>query len=164
MPTDSSFDIVSRIDQQELDNALNQARKEIAGRFDFKNSKTKIEYDEKKLITVTSDDEMKMKNVVDIIQSKAVRRGIDLKALELGAIEPAAGDTVRRTITLKSGIPKDKIKPLMDAIKDLKLKVNAQFQDEQIRVSGKNRDDLQKVIAHLRSLAYELPLQFVNYR
>ncbi len=164
MPTDSSFDIVSRIDQQELDNALNQARKEIAGRFDFKNSKTKIEYDEKKLITVTSDDEMKMKNVVDIIQSKAVRRGIDLKALELGVIEPAAGDTVRRTITLKSGIPKDKIKPLMDAIKDLKLKVNVQFQDEQIRVSGKNRDDLQKVIAHLRSLAYELPLQFVNYR
>ncbi|HET9392243.1 MAG TPA: YajQ family cyclic di-GMP-binding protein [Candidatus Rubrimentiphilum sp.] len=164
MPTDSSFDIVSRIDQQELDNALNQARKEIAGRFDFKNSKTKIEYDGKKLITVTSDDEMKMKNVVDIIQSKAVRRGIDLKALELGAIEPAAGDTVRRTITLKSGIPKDKIKPLMDAIKDLKLKVNAQFQDEQIRVSGKNRDDLQKVIAHLRSLPYELPLQFVNYR
>jgi len=164
MPTDSSFDIVSRIDQQELDNALNQARKEIAGRFDFKNSKTKIEYDGKKLITVTSDDEMKMKNVMDIIQSKAVRRGIDLKALDLGTIEPAAGDTVRRTITLKSGIPKDKIKPLMDAIKDLKLKVNAQFQDEQIRVSGKNRDDLQKVIAHLRSLAYELPLQFVNYR
>lgn len=164
MPTDASFDIVSRIDQQELDNALNQARKEIAGRFDFKNSKTKIEYDGKKLITVISDDEMKMKNVVDIIQSKAVRRGIDLKALDLGAIEPAAGDTVRRTITLKSGIPKDKIKPLMDAIKDLKLKVNAQFQDEQIRVSGKNRDDLQKVIAHLRSLAYELPLQFVNYR
>jgi len=101
---------------------------------------------------------------MDIIQSKAGRRGIDLKALDLGAIEPAAGDTVRRTITLKSGIPKDKIKPLMDAIKDLKLKVNAQFQDEQIRVSGKNRDDLQKVIAHLRSLAYELPLQFVNYR
>lgn len=164
MPTDASFDIVSRIDQQELDNALNQARKEIAGRFDFKNSKTKIDYDGKKLITVISDDEMKMKNVVDIIQSKAVRRGIDLKALDLGAIEPAAGDTVRRTITLKSGIPKDKIKPLMDAIKDLKLKVNAQFQDEQIRVSGKNRDDLQKVIAHLRSLAYELPLQFVNYR
>jgi hypothetical protein len=164
MPTDSSFDIVSKIDQQELDNALNQARKEIAGRFDFKNSKTKIEYDGKKLITVTSDDEMKMKNVMDIIQSKAVRRGIDLKALDLGAVEPAAGDTVRRAITLKSGIPKDKIKPLMDAIKDLKLKVNAQFQDEQIRVSGKNRDDLQKVIAHLRSLAYELPLQFVNYR
>src|SRR5579864_5556212 len=164
MPTDSSFDIVSRIDQQELDNALNQARKEIAGRFDFKNSKTKIEYDGKKLITVTSDDEMKMKNVMDIIQSKAVRRGIDLKALDLGAIEPAAGDTVRRMITLKSGIPKDKIKPLMDAIKDLKLKVNAQFQDEQIRVSGKNRDDLQKVIAELKAMNFELPLQFTIYR
>ncbi len=164
MPSDSSFDIVSRVDQQELDNALNQARKEIAGRFDFKNSKTTIEYDGKKLITVTSDDELKMKNVVDIVQSKAVRRGVDLKALDLGAIEPAAGDTVRRMITLKSGIPKDKIKPLIEAIKDLKLKVNAQYQDDQIRVSGKNRDDLQKVIARLRSLTYELPLQFVNYR
>lgn len=164
MPTDASFDIVSRVDQQELDNALNQTRKEIAGRFDFKNSKTSIEYDGKKVITIVSDDELKMKNVVDMLQSKAVKRGIDLKSLELGAVEPAAGDTVRRTVTLKTGIPKDKIKPLMDAIKDLKLKVSAQYQDDQIRVSGKNRDDLQKVIARLRALNYELPLQFVNYR
>ena len=164
MPTDSSFDIVSRVDQQELDNALNQARQEIAGRFDFKNSKTKIDYDGKKVITITSDDELKMKNVVDIVQSKAVRRKIDLKSFELGTVEPAAGDTVRRTITVKTGIPKDKIKPLMDAIKELKLKVNAQYLDDQIRVSGRNRDDLQKVIARLRALNFELPLQFVNYR
>jgi len=164
MPTDASFDVVSRVDQQELDNALNQARKEIAGRFDFKHSKTTIEYDGKKVITIVSDDELKMKNVVDILQSKAVKRGIDLKSLELGVVEPAAGDTVRRTVTLKTGIPKDKIKPLMDAIKDMKLKVSAQYQDDQIRVSGKNRDDLQKVIARLRALAFELPLQFVNYR
>ncbi|HEX5273642.1 MAG TPA: YajQ family cyclic di-GMP-binding protein [Candidatus Rubrimentiphilum sp.] len=164
MPTDASFDIVSRVDQQELDNALNQTRKEIAGRFDFKNSKTTIEYDGKKVITIVSDDELKMKNVIDMLQSKAVKRGIDLKSLELGAVEPAAGDTVRRTVTLKTGIPKDKIKPLMDAIKDMKLKVSAQYQDDQIRVSGKNRDDLQKVIARLRALNYELPLQFVNYR
>lgn len=164
MPSEFSFDVVSKIDQQELDNALNQARKEIAGRFDFKNSKTQIDYDGKKAITVTSDDELKMKNVVDIIQSKAVRRGIDLKAFEYGAIEPASQNTVRRTITLKSGIPKDKIKPLMDAIKELKLKVSAQYQDEQIRVSGRSKDDLQSVMARLRGLSYELPLQFVNYR
>ena len=164
MASESSFDVVSRIDQQELDNALNQARKEIAGRFDFKNSKTKIDYDGKKVITVLSDDELKMKNVIDIIQSRAVKRGIDIKAFEFGAIEPASQDTVRRTITLKSGIPKDKMKPLIDAIKDLKLKVSAQYQDEQIRVSGKNKDDLQKVMARLRALNFELPLQFVNYR
>jgi uncharacterized protein YajQ (UPF0234 family) len=164
LAAESSFDIVSKIDPQELDNALNQARKEIAGRFDFKNSKTEIEFDGKSVITVVSDDELKMKNVVDILQSKAVKRGIDLKALDLGKIEPAAQNTVRRTVTLKTGIPKDKSKPLMDAIKGLKLKVNAQYQDEQIRVSGKSRDDLQKVIGHLKAMDYELPLQFVNYR
>jgi len=164
LASDSSFDVVSRVDQQELDNALNQARKEIAGRFDFKNSKTEINYDGKSVITVLSDDELKMKNVMDIVQSKAVKRGIDIKAFDFGKLEPAANNTVRQTITVKSGIPKDKTKPLMDAIKALKLKVNAQYQDEQIRVSGKSRDDLQKVIAHLKGMEYELPLQFVNYR
>jgi cyclic-di-GMP-binding protein len=162
--SDSSFDVVSRVDQQELDNALNQARKEIAGRFDFKNSKTDIEYDGKAKITVTSDDELKMKNVMDIIQSKSVKRGIDIKAFDFGKVEPAAQNTVRQTITVKSGIPKDKSKPLMEQIKNLKLKVSAQYQDEQIRVSGKSRDDLQKVIASLKALEFELPLQFVNYR
>ncbi len=163
MPTDSSFDIVSKIDPQELDNALNQARKEIAGRFDFKNSKTSIE-DSDKEITVISDDELKMKNVIDIIQSKATKRGIDIKALELGKVEPAALNTVRQVIKLLSGIPKDKSKPLMEKIKSLKLKVNAQYQDEQVRVSSKNRDDLQAVISALKAMDYELPLQFVNYR
>jgi len=164
MAADSSFDVVSKIDQQELDNALNQARKEIAGRFDFKNSKTEIDYDGKNAITVLSDDELKMKNVMDIISSKAIKRGIDVKAFDFGKVEPAAQNTVRQTIALRSGIPKDKSKALMDAIKALKLKVSAQYQDEQIRVSGKSRDDLQKVIAHLKSMDYELPLQFVNYR
>ncbi|HEY9181208.1 MAG TPA: YajQ family cyclic di-GMP-binding protein [Candidatus Baltobacteraceae bacterium] len=164
MASESSFDVVSKIDQQELDNALNQARKEIGGRFDFKNSKTEITYDGKKAITLISDDELKMKNVVDIIQSKAVKRGIDIKAFEFGTVEPAAQNTVRQTITLKSGIPKDKSKTLMEAIKSLKVKVSAQYQDEQIRVSGKSRDDLQTVIAHLKALDFDLPLQFVNYR
>jgi uncharacterized protein YajQ (UPF0234 family) len=163
MPSDSSFDIVSRIDRQELDNALNQSRKEIENRFDFKHSKTSIEADEKK-ITLISDDEMKMRNVVDIVQAKAVKRGIDIKAFELGTVEPAAGDTVRQTIELRSGIPKDVSKALMEKIKSLKLKVTAQYQDEQIRVAGKNRDDLQKVIAALKAFEFELPLQFVNYR
>ena len=163
MPQDASFDVVSKIDMAELDNALNQARKEIGGRFDFKNSATKIENTDKE-ITVVSDDELKMKNVIDIIQSKAVKRGLSIKAFDLGKIEPAAGSTVRQVIKLRSGIPKDKIKPLIDAVKNSKLKVQAQYQDEQIRVSGKSRDDLQKIQGLLTALDYELPLQFVNYR
>jgi cyclic-di-GMP-binding protein len=163
MPSESSFDVVSRIDQQELDNALNQARREIENRFDFKNSKTSIESDGKK-ITVVSDDELKMRNVIDVLQGKAVKRGIDIKVFDFGELEPAAGQTVRRVITLRSGIPKDKSKALMERIKALKLKVNAQYQDEQIRVTGKSRDDLQKVISELKAMDFELPLQFVNYR
>lgn len=163
MASESSFDVVSRVDRQELDNALNQTRKEIENRFDFKHSKTSIDSDEKK-ITLISDDELKMRNVVDMLQSKAVRRGIDLKAFELGSVEPAAGGTVRQVVTLRSGIPKDKSKPLLEKIKSLKLKVNAQYQEDQIRVSGKNKDDLQKVIVALRAMEFELPLQFVNYR
>jgi len=161
--SESSFDVVSRVDRQELDNALNQTRKEIENRFDFKHSKTNIEVDEKK-ITLLSDDELKMRNVVDILQSKAVRRGIDIKAFDFGAVEPAAGGTVRQVVTLRSGIPKDQSRELLAHIKALKLKVTAQYQDEQIRVSGKNKDDLQRVISALRSMEFELPLQFVNYR
>ena len=160
---DFSFDVVSKIDPQELDNALNQARKEIAGRFDFKNSIASIENTPTE-ITVLADDELKLKNVVDIIQSKAVKRGIDLKAFDLKEAEPASGSTLRQKILLRAGIPKDKSKPLIEAIKASKLKVNAQYQDEQVRISGKNRDDLQKVIAELKAMEFELPLQFVNYR
>jgi uncharacterized protein YajQ (UPF0234 family) len=161
--SDSSFDVVSRIDAQELDNALNQARKEIAGRFDFKNSKSSIENTET-TITLVADDELKLRNVIDILQSKAVKRGISLKAFDFGKVEPASQQTLRQVITLRRGIPKDKSKPLLDAIKASKLKVQAQFGDEQIRVSSKSKDDLQKVQQLLRGLDYELPLQFVNYR
>ena len=163
MPTDSSFDVVSRIDAQELENALNQARREIENRFDFKNSKTSIANDATS-ITLVSDDEMKMRNVVDIVQSKAVRRGIDIKAFDFGAVEPAAGGTVRRVIKLRTGIPKDQAKTLVEKIKAMKLKVNAQIQDDQVRVSAKSKDDLQRVIAALKAMDFELPLQFVNYR
>jgi hypothetical protein len=163
LASDASFDVVSRVDQQELDNALNQARKEIENRFDFKNSKTSIEYDGKK-ITLISDDELKMRNVVDVFGSKAVRRGIDLKAFDYGEVEPAANSTVRQVVTPRSGISKDQSRVLIAHIKDLKLKVNAQYQDEQVRISGKNKDDLQKVITSLRAMDFEVPLQFVNYR
>jgi len=160
---DASFDVVSKIDEQELDNALNQARKEIAGRFDFKNSIAAIENTAKE-ITILADDELKLKNVYDIITSKAIRRGIDLKAFDPKEPEQASGGALRQKVILKMGIPKDKIKPIIDAIKGSKLKVNSQYQDEQIRVSAKSKDDLQKVIALLRGMEYELPLQFTNFR
>ncbi|MGB8267344.1 MAG: YajQ family cyclic di-GMP-binding protein [Candidatus Velthaea sp.] len=163
MPADSSFDVVSRIDAQELENALNQARKEIAGRFDFKHSIASIENTDKD-ITILADDELKLKNVIDIIQSKSVKRGIDIKAFDFQKVEPATKDALRQKIVLRTGIPKDKSKPLMEAIKNAKLKVTAQYQDEQIRVTGKSRDDLQKIQAILKGLDYDLPLQFVNYR
>jgi uncharacterized protein YajQ (UPF0234 family) len=163
MPADSSFDVVSRVDAQELDNALNQTRKEIAGRFDFKTSKTSLESTEG-TITILTDDELKLKNVVDILQSKASKRGISLKAFEYGTVEPAAGGTVRQVVTVKTGIPKDKSKVLLEAVKAAKLKVSVQYQDEQLRVSGKSKDDLQKAQQILRALDYDLPLQFVNYR
>ncbi len=163
MASESSFDVVSRVDQQELDNALNQTRKEIENRFDFKHSKTNIESDGKK-ITLISDDELKMRNVVDMLQSKAVKRGIDIKAFDFGEVEPAAGGTVRQIVTIRSGIPKEQSRELLAHIKTLKLKVAAQYQDEQIRVSSKSKDDLQRVISALRAMEFELPLQFVNYR
>src|ERR1700676_3367879 len=157
MASDSSFDVVSKVDPQELDNALNQARKEIAGRFDFKHSIASIEADDK-TITVLADDELKLRNVIDIIQSKAVKRGIDLKAFDLSKPpEPASGSSLRQHIAIRAGIPKDKSKALMDAIKASKLKVQAQFQDEQIRISGKSKDDLQKVQQLLKGMDFELP-------
>jgi uncharacterized protein YajQ (UPF0234 family) len=158
-----SFDVVSKVDAQELDNALNQVRKEIAGRFDFKNSNTTIESDEK-TIAILADDELKLKNVIDMLQSKASKRGISLKAFEYGKVEPASHRAVRQVIAIKSGIPKDKSKPLLEAIKTAKLKVNAQLQDEKLRVTGKSKDDLQAVQALLSGLDFELPLQFTNYR
>lgn len=160
---DFSFDVVSRVDEQELDNALNQTRKEIEGRFDFKNSKTTIEHVAEK-ITITTDDELKLKNVVDMLQSKANKRGISLKAFEFGKVEPAAGNAVRQVVTVKSGIAKDKSKTFVEAIKAAKLKVSAQYQDEQIRVSGKSKDDLQKAQQLLKGLDTDVPLQFTNYR
>ena len=163
MASEFSFDIVSRVDAQELDNALNQARREIENRFDFKNSKTSIESDGK-IITIISDDELKMKNVVDVLQSKAMKRGLDIRAFDMGKIDAAALSTVRLVITLRSGIPKDKSKAVTEKIKSIGVKVTTQYLDEQVRVSAKSKDDLQKVMSVLTAWDFELPLQFTNYR
>jgi uncharacterized protein YajQ (UPF0234 family) len=165
MAADASFDVVSKVDDQELENALNQTRKEIAGRFDFKNSIAEVEHEDD-VITILADDELKLRNIVDMLQSKANKRGIDIRAFDfdLAKAEPATKNAIRLKIALRSGIPKDKSKPLIEAIKASKLKVQAQYQDEQIRVTGKSRDDLQKVQQLLKGLDYELPLQFTNYR
>ena len=159
----NSFDVVSKVNAQELENALNQARKEIAGRFDFKHSVASIENTDKE-ITLLADDELKLKNVIDIVQSKAIKRGIDIKAFDFQKAEPATHGAIRQKIVLRTGIPKDKSKLLIEAIKSSKLKVSAQYQDEQIRISGKSKDDLQRVQQLLSALDYELPLQFTNYR
>ncbi len=163
MASEFSFDVVSKIDRQELDNALNQTRKEIEGRFDFKNSKTEITADDK-AITIVSDDELKMKNVIDILQGKVMKRGIDIKALDIGKLEAAFSGTVRQVLTLRNGIPKDKAKLITEKIRSLKIKANAQIQDEQVRVTSKSKDDLQTVMNELKSANLDLPLQFVNYR
>ncbi len=160
---ENSFDIISEVNMQEIDNAINQARREIQTRFDFKGSKSEIRYDGK-VITLISDDDFKLRNVVDILESKMVKRGIDLKALKYGKIEPAAGDTVRREVNIQQGIDKETAKLIVKDIKDSKIKVQGSVQGDKVRVSGKNRDDLQAVIKMLKEKNYDIPLQFTNYR
>ncbi len=160
-----SFDIVSKVDLQEVDNAINQARKEIIQRYDFKGSKTSIDLDQKEyLVTLISDDEFKVKSVVDILESKLVKRKVPLKALSFGNIEPAAGGTARQIITLQNGIDKDRARSITKLIKDSKLRVQAQIMEDQIRVSGRNKDDLQAVIALVRQADLPFAVQFINYR
>lgn len=159
-----SFDIVMKADLQEVDNAINQAQKELAQRYDFKGSKSKIEWDKKKEISVVGDDEYKLKAVVDILQSKMTKRGISIKNLEMGALEPAFEGTVRQKVTLQQGIPGDKAKEINKLIKDSKIKVQSNFQDEQVRVTGKKRDDLQEAIALVKQTDLGLDFQFVNFR
>lgn len=163
MAADNSFDIVSKVDMQEANNAINQAQKEIDTRFDFKNSKSSIQL-EKEEIVVSSDDEFKLQNVVDILQSKLTKRGISIKNLEYGKVEPASGATVRQKIKLKQGISQEIAKKINLLIKDSKLKVQSQIQGDQIRVSGKNRDDLQRIIQLLKAAELPLELQFINFR
>ena len=165
MAQQSSFDIVSEVDVQEVDNALNQARKEIGQRYDFKDSKSSIELNQKeKTVTLISDDDFKLKSVIDIVQSKLIKRGVPLKALRYGKAEPAANSTMRQVITLQVGIEKEDAKLVVKMIKDTKLKVQTQIMDDQIRVSAKDKDDLQSVIKMLRESDLSFAMQFVNYR
>ncbi len=165
MASDNSFDIVSKIEMQEIKNAIDQALKEVSQRFDFKGSKSDVTLEEKNNeIIVSSDDEYKLKSLIDILQAKLVKRGISLKALTYGKIESALGSTVRQSIMLQQGIPSEKAKEIVKAIKETRLKVQAQIQGDQLRVSGKNRDDLQSVIKLLRESDFGIDMQFVNYR
>lgn len=163
MAKDASFDIVSKIEMQEVDNAVNQAQKELTTRFDFKGSKSAIELEDERIVIV-SDDEYKLLSVYDILQSKCVKRGISLKALKPGSVESASGGTVRQVISLEQGISQDIAKNISKTIRDSKLKVQVSIQGDQVRVTGKNRDDLQAVISHLKDADIAVPLQFVNYR
>ncbi|MCX8071104.1 MAG: YajQ family cyclic di-GMP-binding protein [Candidatus Binatia bacterium] len=158
-----SFDVVSQVDLQEVDNAVNQARKEVGQRYDFKDTQTDILWD-KKTITIVSANDFKVKAVVDILQSKLARRGVPLKALKYGPIEPAAGGRARQTIEIQQGIDAEHARHIVKTIKDSKLKVQAQIQADQVRVTGKKKDDLQAVIRLLREQDFSIPLQFVNFR
>jgi uncharacterized protein YajQ (UPF0234 family) len=160
---DESFDIVSEIDMQEVDNAVNQALKEINTRFDLKDTGCNIEQ-QGQALTLTAPDDMKLRNIYEILQAKLVKRSIDPKALDPAKAETALGGTMRQVVTLRQGIEKDQAKTITTLIKDMKLKVNAQIQGDQLRVTGKNRDDLQKVIAALKGADLEFPVQFTNFR
>ena len=163
MAAENSFDIVSKIDMAEVTNAVNQAMKEIGQRFDFKGSKSNITQEKDDLV-ILSDDEYKLKSVIDILQGKLVKRGVPTKNLTYGKVEPAQAGTVRQKISLQQGIPTEKAKEIVKTIKDAKLKVQAAIQADQVRVSGKNRDDLQTVIQTLKGRDFGIELQFTNYR
>ena len=160
-----SFDVVSEVNMQEMKNVVDQATKEIKQRFDFKDSKTEITLKEKeKELTVISDDEYKLNAVYEIIKAKCVKRGVSLKALNYGAIEPALGGTVRQVVKIQSGIAADKAKELTKSVKDSKLKVQAQIQGEQVRIVSKSKDELQAAIAFLKQKDFGIDRQFTNYR
>jgi uncharacterized protein YajQ (UPF0234 family) len=166
MATLASFDISTGADLQEVDNAVNQATKEVAQRYDFKGSKCAIAFDRTKAtLTLDADDDFKMKALFDVLHGKLVKRGVPVKNLDLGPVTPAGGDSVRREIKLTQGIPQEKAKAIVKAIKDKKFKkAQASIQGEEIRVQAPSKDDLQEVIAFLRAQDFGLELKFGNYR
>jgi uncharacterized protein YajQ (UPF0234 family) len=161
---ENSFDIVSKVDLQEVSNAIQQALKEIHQRYDLKDSKSNIELEGKEAIILSSADDYKLKAVTDVLQTKLVKRGVPLKALDYGKIEPAAGSTVRQRIAMQQGIPTEKAREIVKTIKDSKKKVQASIQGDTVRVSGKDRDTLQEIIALLRQRDFGIDMQFTNYR
>ena len=164
MAAENSFDIVSKVDLQEVSNAIQNALKEIHTRFDLKDSKSDIQLEGKEALVLSSADEYKLKAVTDILQSKLVKRGVPIKALNYGVVEPAAGSSVRQKITMQQGIPIEKAREIVKLIKDSKKKVQASIQGDTVRVSGKDRDALQEMIALLRGHDFGIDMQFTNYR
>lgn len=164
MAKEPSFDVVSEVNMQEVSNAVNQTLKEITQRFDFKGSKSTVEIENGNSIKIITEDDTRMRNIVDILQSKFIKRGVAIKNLEYGKVEPAAGGMVRQSIRVKQGIEADVARKITKDIKTLKVKVQAQVQDDQVRVSGKKIDDLQAVIAFLKGQDYGVELQFSNFR
>jgi cyclic-di-GMP-binding protein len=164
MAQQNTFDITSKIDHAEVVNAIQQALKEVQTRFDFKDSKSNIETENKDAIILTSDDEYRLNSLNDILQGKFVKRGVPLKGLTYGKVEQALGGTVRQRIMLQQGIPQEKAKEIVKQIKDSKLKVQASIQGDLVRVSGKDRDVLQQVMALLRNHDFGIDMQFGNYR
>lgn len=163
MAKENTFDIVSQVDLQEVNNAVNQALRELQTRFDFKGSKSEIDFDGEQIVLV-GDDEFKLKSVVDILEAKMVKRGINLKALKYAKIEPSARDTVRQRVNLVQGVDKELAKVITKLVKESKLKVQAAIQNDQVRISGKNRDDLQEIMKIIKDHEFDIPLQFINYR
>jgi uncharacterized protein YajQ (UPF0234 family) len=163
LAADNSFDIVSDVSLMEVSNAVQQAMKEIRQRFDFKGSASDVSL-EGTALTLVSDDEGKLKSVVDVLQGKLAKRGVSLRALEYGKIEPAAKGTVRQAVSIRKGIESEKAKEIVKLVKSLGLKVQAQIQEDQVRVSGKSRDDLQTVIHAVKGRDFGIDLQFINYR
>jgi cyclic-di-GMP-binding protein len=161
---ENTFDIVSKIDLQEVSNAIQNALKEVHTRFDLKDSKSDIQIEGKDAIILSSQDEYKLKAVNDILQGKLVKRGVPLKGLTYGAVEAAAGSSVRQKISMQQGIPVEKAREIVKSIKDSKKKVQASIQGDSVRVSGKDRDTLQEIIALLRGRDFGIDMQFTNYR
>ena len=164
MAAENSFDIVSNVEIPEVQNAIQQALKEITQRYDLKGSHSNVEFDGKAELTLTSADDYKLKAVTDILQGKLAKRNVSLKAFEYGKVEPAAGSTVRQKVKMQQGIPIEKAKEIVKLIKDSKLKVQASINADRVRVTGKDRDSLQEVIALLRGRDLGIDMQFTNYR
>jgi len=158
-----SFDIVSQVDKQEVKNAVEQTNKEVSNRFDFKGSDARVEQSELQL-SVFADDEFKLGQVLDVLRGRMTKRNVDVRCLELGAVEKISGDKVKRPVTVKTGIAQEKGKSIVKLLKESKLKVQASIQGDALRVSGAKKDDLQAAIQMVRSSVTDLPLQFINFR
>ena len=158
-----SFDIVSRADVQEVDNAINSVKREVEQRYDFKGSKCELKRDENE-ITILADDNYKLDQIQQMIKAHIVRRSLDPKALDFGKVEQASGNALRQKVTIKQGVESEIAKKIVKEIKTTKMKVQASIRGEEVRIDGKKRDDLQEAMQHIKGLSLDLPLQFVNFR